>query len=324
MKFLYCCLCSLVLLGFDGVNQKTVYFANGNLKASCDVHHDLLNGKFVSYYSNGVKQAEGAFVNNQRTGSWILWDSLGNIRMEREYEYNYAFTITSAKTINGADTVIPFTNYYAYSNNQNQFNYPEISQSDIVVYKDVFRYITSGDENNNKLYLPTITTFVNEFIQQRSAIIFSDAAFNDTINVQKFGQVLNAKNNSVVGYIIKEGWNYNNKYRLAESRFVGLCPVIYNADSKKEIALGWIRVEDCLEDMDLAKMQTTDGQTISLKTYFLSHYFASGIIEEADAYSGKLTSLFKSNKSQEVFFSREIELLDIEHRNWLKSTEVLK
>jgi antitoxin component YwqK of YwqJK toxin-antitoxin module len=45
----------------------------------------MLNGKYVSFYPNGVKKSEGSFQFNNRIGEWVVWDSTGKLRVKRLY-----------------------------------------------------------------------------------------------------------------------------------------------------------------------------------------------------------------------------------------------
>lgn len=52
----------------------------------------MLNGLYTSYYNNGCEKAQGKFENNTRMGTWTLWDSTGNMIMQRKYDAPFQYS----------------------------------------------------------------------------------------------------------------------------------------------------------------------------------------------------------------------------------------
>ncbi|MBK8345790.1 MAG: hypothetical protein IPL12_22435 [Bacteroidetes bacterium] len=54
-------ICILFCLAFNKPEVKEQFFENGKLKASATIDHGMFNGTYTSWYSNGIKKAEGNF-----------------------------------------------------------------------------------------------------------------------------------------------------------------------------------------------------------------------------------------------------------------------
>ena len=80
-KLLLLSLTCIILLSFQTLEIRKQMYDNGQLKYQVEVESGLLNGKYMSWYRNGQKKAEGTFKNNQRIGNWSAYDSLRQIQM---------------------------------------------------------------------------------------------------------------------------------------------------------------------------------------------------------------------------------------------------
>ncbi|HPS84373.1 MAG TPA: hypothetical protein PLA88_08660, partial [Bacteroidales bacterium] len=66
-------------------------YSDSQYSAQYNVRNGLLHGKYVSYYSNGHKRAQGKFSDNHRTGKWIVYDSTGKKQVVRKYQSLYSY-----------------------------------------------------------------------------------------------------------------------------------------------------------------------------------------------------------------------------------------
>ena len=44
-------------------------------------------------FTNGLKKAEGTYLNNQKIGTWNIWDTTGKLISQREYKNSFDFKI---------------------------------------------------------------------------------------------------------------------------------------------------------------------------------------------------------------------------------------
>ena len=83
----------LVLLMYAAISfaqqKHAIYYPGGNIHVTYQTKNGLLNGMYTCYYENGTKKAEGSYLDNQRKGTWKVWDENGTERSERYYENSY-------------------------------------------------------------------------------------------------------------------------------------------------------------------------------------------------------------------------------------------
>jgi len=96
-------------------NIKEIYHVN-------DTFQNVLNGRYVSYFLNGVIESTGQFVNNETAGVWEFYYETGNLRMRGvlrqnsnygKWEYYYENSKKSMEgTINGKNREGEWKIYY--------------------------------------------------------------------------------------------------------------------------------------------------------------------------------------------------------------------
>jgi len=137
------------------VNKKEIKYTNGKIKEIYEVSvnelgEEIRDGKFESWYENGVKESEGEYMDNVKFGYWKFWTEKGDLKEEGEYyndgktenwktypEINSAlsdnvkeeqnkFTRSPEMNYNGNNTVptvnIPNQNYVSQTTNASKSN----------------------------------------------------------------------------------------------------------------------------------------------------------------------------------------------------------
>lgn len=81
-------------------SNMTVFDSLNSVISFCEKDNGMLNGLYHEYYLNGKIKKIGNFINNKRYGSWLEYDSVGNINKEYDciYEPNSATILNSTKT----------------------------------------------------------------------------------------------------------------------------------------------------------------------------------------------------------------------------------
>ena len=68
---------------------RSVWYADGQLKARGPYKDGQRQGNWTYYHSNGKKQAEGIYEDGRMHGNWTMYHSNGNKEAEGPYEKNH-------------------------------------------------------------------------------------------------------------------------------------------------------------------------------------------------------------------------------------------
>ncbi len=72
----------------DSGNHQTVWFSNGNMKATGDFKRSQREGEWKFWFENGNPKGEGRYKNNLKVGFWKLYHENGTLQSEGEYRQN--------------------------------------------------------------------------------------------------------------------------------------------------------------------------------------------------------------------------------------------
>lgn len=81
-------------------SNMTVFDSLNAVTSFCEKDNGKLNGLYHEYYFNGKIKKIGSFINDKRYGSWIEYDSVGNVSKEYDciYDPDRSTTSNSIKT----------------------------------------------------------------------------------------------------------------------------------------------------------------------------------------------------------------------------------
>ncbi|MFM2224830.1 MAG: hypothetical protein RJA07_1032 [Bacteroidota bacterium] len=207
----------------NSIEQKKHEFKNEKMKCLYETFNGRINGNYTSYYHNGQKKAEGTFQNNYRIGKWIVWDSIGRIQMQREYENAFMFKkIIFATPTNKVITLPNTPRYTLHCNNEGYIDYYYVKEKMIEWQKRVWRFLPL--ENNEILFEHNL---LFQILQTDTLTVYSDDEFTTELKPT----IIDTVHNKIIGYKIKEDFFFDNERLLDEARIIGICPVVVNKQS---------------------------------------------------------------------------------------------
>ena len=326
-KICFAILFSAILFSFknDGNEERIRHeFSGENGKVNYETKNNLFDGDYFSFYKNGKPKAEGKFLNNQRTGSWTVYDSLGNEKVQREYKDNFTFTqIFPEVPDNGPISLLNEPIYKPAYNKNGYIDYFYINERAVMISKRIWRRIEVKDNgeifrNNNFIHA------VVDSLIAKKIIAYADDEFHDTISKQNFERLCDTSSYNVIAYEIKEDWFFDNDRMISESRIIGISPVVLSRNRISdgdgyEYHLGWFYFPYLRNTM--AKIKTgknVPADVHSLDDLFFYRYFHGDIFKESNIYDRPLADYPEVNDIQKERERIEISMIEMEHDTWLR------
>jgi len=90
-----------LLCYYSAHSQLKGYYESGSTSLSIDTVRGMYNGKCILWDKNGRKRIEGHYTNNQKSGNWTAWDTLGNVLMRAKFQNSYQFTNLELYNLDG-------------------------------------------------------------------------------------------------------------------------------------------------------------------------------------------------------------------------------
>lgn len=254
------------------------------------------SGEYKSNYtSTGKTRATGTLLNGKRVGEWIVYDSIENILVKRNYLNKDTFH-PKLKANEDLEYITqkgaPLTTLYSKrlwrilprQNNEALFNGSLLAGS----------LLKMASNNQIKTYSP-VSDELEYFL-----------SYDSLRYVYK----------EVVAFKIKED-NYYNKYtQLMETKIIAICPVI--KIKEKYIDLAWFYFPEYISQLQEYKENPSNTKIIKLLE---ERDFHSYIIKESNKSDLPLTAYaLNENETIESLQERiEIELIEKEHDLWIQS-----
>ena len=311
-------LTAITLFALNGKGQKHNY-QDLNIRCVYNTIQGRLYGQYVSYYSNGIKKAEGSFANNCRIGIWTVWDSTGKIRMQREYENFLTYKRIIPPT--PKDKPIELLNTPKYSllyNNDGYIDCFNVKERMVIWSQRIWRFIEPNDNpllfDNNKLF-----DIIDRNIKTKNFVVYKDEEFMKPFIPVNY----NSSAFNMIGYKVKEDAFLDTERLLLESIIIGICPVVVNIENKDTMDLFWIYFPDFRKV--LAQEKTLQFYTPSyIKSFddvFFFRYFYAQIYKESNMYDRPIAK-YKSKEDIAKEAERiEMNILDTEHDFWISLTK---
>ena len=270
-------------------NHHTIYDYDKHKIIECTTQNGMLNGKYTSYYPNGIKKSEGQYANNQRIGTWTVWDSHGTKRMVRVFENALDSKIVNAWDSTGAKTDIVNYNNTAYTSYDKQLGYKKwypVTEKEVLWSKRLWRYVPRDSAANKALFDEgRLYKVLYKGVHDHTIKCYSDEEFQ---NVLDAGKLPAFEKTNISGLRIKEEIFYNKTLNLAETRILAIGIESWISD-KKSTTLAWFYfpdLRDYLSKQLLPKPLVKD--ILNLENIFTERYFSSNVYKESNVYDREI------------------------------------
>ncbi len=180
----------------------------------------ILNGEFSVTMNQTINKVsgrtiEGQFKNNQKFGTWKLWDKNHKLLQERIYKNNFEYSIVKDKK------EIAYK-YPLKRNEQGIFPFREVVETDIQFAQRIWKIIPEE-------YLKSSTRL--DYTMQRIDFTSAQAYLNDELSKKDSTNQLQSLNFSMmIGLRIMGDWFYDSKYKISTYQILAISPVIENDD----------------------------------------------------------------------------------------------
>lgn len=300
-------------------SQENRTFSDNTIKAKYSLNHGRINGKYVSFYPNGKKKAQGNFENNYRTGKWIVWDSIGDKRVERVYSTPFVFErLVPEVPQEGPIPLVSKPVYNIEYNDKGYIEYFPINERMVIWLKIIWRTIEKPNNSvlfNDDFLFKTMLNLVTDSII--TAYSGADDEFQKKIDISS----LDIENLEVIRYKIKEEWFFDNERFVMECRIIGICPIVQIDHDTTE--LFWLYFPELREHFAKETIEPNEApeDLKSLDDLFFYRFFSGTIYKESNVHEREIADYMKTDEIEKEAERIEIGLIESEHDIWLNMTD---
>lgn len=298
-------------------------FSNKKFSAEYSMDKGLLNGEYISYYSNGNKKSEGKYSNNNRIGTWKAWDYTGELVIEREYTNNFEYESVTPKKKEIQKTV-----YVPKKNKSNYFEYFELKEEKALFSVQTIEVILP--EHNSQFFdsEDCLNLFFNHPDSENFKTFKTFDSF-DSFQEKEF-ELYSAKNLKIVAYKIKRDYVFDSDRLLMESRITFISPVFLDIATKEIFDDNWFYypnlrsyfakadIKDKVVDTEMENIEdlffwsNNSSKIVSMSTH--KRTFSTTEDLDTELFSNKNTILKLSTDSEEL----QLTMIETEHDLWIK------
>lgn len=288
----------------------------GKFKLICETQNGKIQGKCVAYYSNGNKMAEGVIENSYKKGIWTLWDSIGNIIIQREYENPFVYKILFPKKSD--NTLIQLLDIYPYQlklNKDGFFDLFSIRERDVVWSKRLWRFIKVIE--NQYLQQNNFFKIIEDNAINKNFTVY-DASTEDFSKALCVAKPLDKEKYNLIGYTVKEDVFFDNIRFIMEYRIVGFCPVAVNKTTGDTLNLYWIHYPSVRKFLAQEKISSKHVNPL-IKTYddiLFFRDFKSEIYKESNVWDKPIAAYTKKEDFVKEANRIELSVLENEIDEW--------
>ncbi|MCB0410269.1 MAG: hypothetical protein KDD29_08620 [Flavobacteriales bacterium] len=321
MKSIFILLFSIFISQFICAQNEERNYDDNDITINYHLNQGRINGLYTSYYKNGIKKAQGNFENNLRIGRWIVWDSLGNKRMERIYTDPFTFKriipeIPKEKPIQ----LLNIPRYKIQYNKDGYISNFHLKESDVHYYKRVWRYIT---KQYNPILFEKNLLFktLNQHISDSTIKVYS--AKNDEFT-EVITPEIDTSKIEVIGFKIKEDFFFDMNRVVSETRIIGVCPVVINHETNDTIDTYWVYYPAARKYLAQVSIQnkSTPEKIKTLDDLFFYRFFSGKIIKISNVYDRYIKDYLKKEKQEKEAEKFELFLIEREHNIWISLTKI--
>jgi hypothetical protein len=306
----------IMLLFFVSLTEASIekkHHEDKHYKCTYETQQGRFHGLYTSYYKNGQKRAEGYFENNMRSGKWSVWDSTGKLIVQRYYEE--PFTVVKHFPPVAKEKPIELLNVPRYSIKKNKDNYVEYFEFDerMVVYSELIFRILQPQGNPLLFENDRLFTIIEKRLHEKEFLAYEDEFMTKEMRIPSF------ENLQVIAYRVKEMIVFDKERFVSETRFLGLCPVFLNTQSKDTVSLFWLYYPEMRKSLAMESLQNTDlpSKISSFEDLFFYRYFHS-MVYKPDPIWGKKPSFVEDwSLIEQESAQVEVQIIELEHDVWI-------
>ena len=288
--FLFSTLLPVVVFG-----QNTLRSTN-NSKTEYVYKDGVFNKKFVCWHNNGLKKAEGTYLNNQKIGTWYVWDTTGKLISQREYKNSFDFKIVN--TYSETETKnYPSIKKYNLSHNVNGYiTYPDLNKENIIWSKRIWRIIESSQLNSiffkNDNLFKILKLSVSKY-ENTSVYSPNSDEMKTKLTKSELDEIFSNSKLKIIAFKLKEDCFYNSEMQMIETRIIAICPVLYNKSD-----LCWFYYPNLRELLAKNKIKIYNNyfNIKSLEDLFFYRQFSSIIYKETNLNDREISDYMEANE----------------------------
>lgn len=277
--------------------EKKRIFQSKQIKVEYHTKDGLLDGKYISYYSNGKKKAEGDYKNNLRVGKWNVWDSTGKVHAE------HVFKVEKKER-----------------NPQGFFDYPVLKEKDVMIAKRVWRTI-QRTENSLLFSDPAFFDILFDLIQADSLTVYRDDELSRARTKEDVQNMVGSNYYLIDSYKEKEDWFIDKKTNACQVRPLALYVILAprSAAQGEKIELGWVYFPQLRKTLAAQKVNDKRYPFVkNMDDVFWYRLFTAQIYKETNVYDQPFSAYAKTPEAVAYEAERaEIDMIEMEHDAWL-------
>lgn len=308
-----------ILISFSTFSQVKRFDDKGNLSHYADTLNGMFNGKVLIYNKDKTIAIQGSFINNQKTDIWIYNDSIGKLKHKRKYKNNYEFENLLVKN----DTS---PKYILGRNKNNGINFPRVEYNEIYYGRTEWWFLENNKMNSNFFKDDLVFNSLKEYIKKDTIEVYTNTNFTERLSKEEIYKRLKNIDSEIIGYKIKRFYYYNDKFKISETRILGICPVIKKSEEDPLIDLFWIYYPSFGDSNTLQNnVKNNVSDLFEFNAINAFYYFREHVTKEEN--SEDLIEKLKQNKLETYFYeldkiSNEARYFDFNFRE-IKSKEKL-
>ena len=313
--FLFSTLLPVVVFG-----QNTLRSTN-NSKTEYVYKDGVFNKKFVCWHNNGLKKAEGTYLNNQKIGTWFIWDTTGKLISQREYKNSFDFKIVN--TYSETETKnYPSIKKYNLSHNVNGYiTYPDLNKENIIWSKRIWRIIESSQLNSiffkNDNLFKILKLSVSKY-ENTSVYSPNSDEMKTKLTKSELDEIFSNSKLKIIAFKLKEDCFYNSEMQMIETRIIAICPVLYNKSD-----LCWFYYPNLRELLAKNKIKIYNNyfNIKSLEDLFFYRQFSSMIYKETNLNDREISDYMEANEIKSEAERIEVSIIKNELNMWTHDLE---
>jgi hypothetical protein len=250
---------------------------------------------------------QGTMENNYRSGNWKIFDTIDSnkVLIERLYQSPFRFKQITPKIDENPFTKFIHDNFLdeQVRDSSSCLTYEYINKEDLVFSQRLFRKILL--EGNSQLKHEKVYQSLLENSSTGKIHLYGDNRFSTLLD--SFPDL--SKEDSFIGFKIKEDFIFDKKRMVSESRILGISPIIVSKLTNQEKETPWFYFPEIRPLLAEIKIESDLGT--HLDDLFVKRHFYGKIYEITDLYQRETESV-----SSEIYHDDIVSLL-AEHDLWL-------